>query len=869
MSVVYQVPAPVNDGGSGKTPLQLALEVNACRVIAVAEQLNMCAQTSEHPEKFHHLCLALSRGIDYGLANNEVPAHASKLPPVLKKVCSRKDEIFLQASIMVLMISVKNACKLGWFSAQDTKELLNLADEVSCFFVTKKDGNTEVCNFLPTVSTIMARYYPRFKLGHVIASLEVEPGYGTHLVDFHISKDIKIAKEEKIYLFVAMKDNIDTSSCIVTPRQVNILLNGNAVDHRSSSSMDHGPQLPTIVNSSLKYGINLLQVVGQFNGHCILSIALMSVIPFSALPVPPDYDQPAYAALSSDSEIIEGPSRVSLNCPISKTRIKMPVKGNSCKHYQCFDFSNYVEIMSKRPSWRCPSCNQTVCFTDLRVDQKMVKVLQEVGENISEVILSIDGSWTAVSNHKRKEVLPDNTSANQQEGHELDSSSDILEGSNMYDLTGEDDDMEIADRCEPIDVKPVIQHNIQGPCAPSNITLPPVSRCTTELNQYSSAQAMHSPSLGAGLNSSSIGFNIRPQAHFGGVSGTSTGNYGMTPVLTDAVTPALNRQTDNFQGTNCPANSMHNNLQLQDVYSQELLNNFLSIPRNVRRDPSAIQALPVPQIPFNPLHHARPTVRFPAASGSSAPFQGPVGSNAHASSPFGNTVERQRNHLQSHARPLHLSNSSLPNHSASSGMHHMLSQPPHLMHNRHHSLSQPPHLARTSLPRNDLPHGGPPRAGLTNSPSTLQRVQLPPQASLGRQLQSTPLHTQAVRMPSSLPQHLVVTPQAVTRPENLIDFQSEQNWRPSGRMRGALTGEAYSHALSQYMGQATQVTQPAQTPIPRPSALAASSLPPSLQVQMEMANRRIASELEDRSATSATTISGTVGSQAETSRGLN
>ncbi|XP_021754254.1 E4 SUMO-protein ligase PIAL2-like isoform X2 [Chenopodium quinoa] len=861
-SVVYQVPAPVNDGGSGKTPLQLALEVNACRVIAVAEQLNMCAQTSEDPKKFHHLCLALSRGIDYGLANSEVPAHASKLPPVLKKVCSRKDEIFLQASIMVLMISVKNACKLGWFSAQDTEELLTLADEVASFFVTKKDVNTEVCNFLPTVSTIMSRYYPRFKLGHVIASLEVEPGYGTHLVDFHISKDIIIAKEEKIYLFVAMKDNIDTSSCIVTPRQVNILLNGNAVDHRSSSSMDHGPQLPTIVNSSLKYGINLLQVVGQFIGHCILSIALMSVIPSSALPVPPDYDQPASAALSSDSEIIEGPSRVSLNCPISKTRIKKPVKGNSCKHYQCFDFSNYVEIMSKRPSWRCPSCNQTVCFTDLRVDQKMVKVLQEVGENISEVILSVDGSWTAVSNHKRKDVSPDNTSANQQEGHELDSSSDILEACNMYDLTGEDDDMEIADRCEPIDVKPVIQHNIQGPCAPSNITLPPVSRCTTELNQYSSAQTTHSPSLGAGLNSSSIGFNIRPQAHFGGVSGTSTGNYGMTPVLTDAVTPALNRQTDNFQGTNCPANSMYNNLQLQDVYSQELLNSFLSIPRNVRRDPSAIQALPVPQIPSNPLQHARPNVRFPAASVSSVPFQGPVGSNGHGSSPFGNTIERQRTHLQSQARSLHLSNSTLPNHSASSGMHHMLSQPQHLMHNR-----QPPHLARTSLPRNDLQHGAPPRAGLTNSPSTVQRVQLPPQASLGRQLQSMPLHTQAVRMPSSLPQHSGVTPQVVNRPENSIDFQSEQNWRPSGRMRGALTGEAYSHALSQYMGQVTQVAQPAQTPMPRPSVLAASSLPPSLQVQM--ANRRIASELQDRSATIAATISGTVGTQAETSRGLN
>ncbi|XP_021866901.1 E4 SUMO-protein ligase PIAL2 isoform X2 [Spinacia oleracea] len=864
-SVAYQAPAPRNDSVSGKSPLQQALEVNAYRVIAVAEQLNMCAQTSDQTEKFHHLCLALSRGIDYGLANNEVPAHTSKLPPVLRKVCSRKDEFYLQASIMVLMISVKNACKLGWFSAEDTQELLALADEVANFFVTKNGVNTEVCNFLPTVSTIISRFYPRFKLGHILAFFEVEPGYGTHLVDFHISKDIIISKEEKIYLFVAMKDNIDTSACIVTPRQANILLNGNAVDHRSNSSMDHRPQLPTVVNSSLKYGINLLQVVGQFDGRCIFFIGLMSVMPSSSLQVPLDYDEPASAALNSDSEIIEGPSRVSLNCPISKRRIKMPVKGNLCKHYQCFDFSYYVEIMSKRPSWRCPSCNQSACFTDLRVDQNMAKVLQEVEGNVSEVILSADGSWTAVSSYKHKDVPHDQTSDNQQEGHELESPSDIMDASNTYDLTGEDDEMEIADRLEQVDTKPVIHHNIQGQGVPSNLTLPPISRGATMFTQHSSAQAANSPSHGAGLNFGSAGFNMRPQAYVGG---NSPGNYGITPVLTDAVSPALNRQTDNFQGTNYQTNPMFipTNMQMQEVYSPELLNNFLSISRNVRRDPSAIQALPAPQMPTNLQHHARPSVRFPAPNGSSVSFQGAVGSNAHGSIPFNSNAERQRPHLQSHPRPFHVGmhqTLSQPPH-LMHNKHQTLSQPPHLMHNKHQTLSQPPHLMRTSLPRNDLQHGVSPRVGNNNSPSTLQRVQLPPQASIGRQQQTMPLPTQVVRMPSSLSMHPGVTPQAVTRPENLIDLQSENNWRPTGRMRGALTGEAYSHALSQYMGQAAQ---PSQTPSPRPSVLAASSMPPSLQLQM--ANRRIASEFQDRSSTTTATVSATVSTLAEPSQGLN
>lgn len=59
-NTAYQAPVPGSDG-SGKSPLQIALEVNACRVIAVAEQLTMCAQTYDQPDKFHHLCLALSR----------------------------------------------------------------------------------------------------------------------------------------------------------------------------------------------------------------------------------------------------------------------------------------------------------------------------------------------------------------------------------------------------------------------------------------------------------------------------------------------------------------------------------------------------------------------------------------------------------------------------------------------------------------------------------------------------------------------------------------------------------------------------------------------------------------------------------------
>ena len=95
---------------------------------------------------------------------------------------------------------------------------------------------------------------------------------------------------------------------------------------------DPGPQFPTVVNHLLKYGTNLLQAVGHFNGiyfwtcslhsavcsyflqsddaasekfildsvgHCIILLAFMRIMPPSSLPLPQDYVQPGTSVLCS------------------------------------------------------------------------------------------------------------------------------------------------------------------------------------------------------------------------------------------------------------------------------------------------------------------------------------------------------------------------------------------------------------------------------------------------------------------------------------------------------------------------------------------------------------------------------------------
>lgn len=45
-----------------------------------------------------------------------------------------------------------------------------------------------------------------------------------------------------------------------------------------------------------------------------------------------------------------------------------------------------------------------------------------------------------------------------------------------------------------------------------------------------------------------------------------------------------------------------------------------------------------------------------------------------------------------------------------------------------------------------------------------------------------------------------------------VDLLSDQNWRPTGRMRGSLSGQAYSDALNQYIIRPTQQAQAARSP---------------------------------------------------------
>ncbi|KAK8284190.1 hypothetical protein V6Z12_D08G143700 [Gossypium hirsutum] len=547
--------------------------VNSFRVAAVAERLATHTQPGRQPQssEFFSLCLSLARGIDYAIANNEVPAKAQELPLLLKQICQHRNDLFLQAAIMVLMISVK----VG-----------------SCFCIPGVINN-ELDGSLSTILEVMSRFYPLMKMGQILASLEAKPGYGALVVDFHISKNMTHSPQEKIRLFVAQKDNVETSACIISPQLVSFLLNGKGVERRTNVLMDMGPQMPTNVTAMLKYGTNLLQAVGQFSGHYLIVVAFMGMEESSPdASTLPDYVQSGDFAPDSDSDLIEGPSRISLKCPISRTRIKTPVKGHACKHLQCFDFNNYVNINSRRPSWRCPHCNQHVCYTNIRVDQNMVKVLKEVAEDVSDVIISADGSWKAVmENDDDVDELHGNTLNCQKDGSERPESATGVPM--VLDLTQTVDAMETI---ETEDRKPPVA-TLESLSAAPNLTLTPELINLAGANQnvmdddfWSVLYSGH----GSGTSTS------RTDTQVGGTE--STRNFTVSPVFSDAVSPALNR-ADAHGNANLATPGIQNQVattnnlplhpsQVTNSMSNHEYGSLQNIPRHVSRSSIAVQALP-------------------------------------------------------------------------------------------------------------------------------------------------------------------------------------------------------------------------------------------------------------------------------------
>lgn len=92
---------------------------------------------------------------------------------------------------------------------------------------------------------------------------------------------------------------------------------------------------------------------------------------------------------------------LSLACPLSLARIRIPVRGFACCHLQCFDLKVYVErnraIEAVGKRWQCPVCSMRAVPDELVVDGFVEDTLNRCDESETCVTVQSDGSWAPLS----------------------------------------------------------------------------------------------------------------------------------------------------------------------------------------------------------------------------------------------------------------------------------------------------------------------------------------------------------------------------------------------------------------------------------------------------------------------------------------
>ncbi|CAM6095011.1 unnamed protein product [Calypogeia fissa] len=110
-----------------------------------------------------------------------------------------------------------------------------------------------------------------------------------------------------------------------------------------------------------------------------------------------------------------GPGRiVSLVCPISKKRIKVPARGRDCKHLSSFDLDSFLEEHAKndrqrsdclhrqkkpkleKGAWCCPICGADATWPQIEVDTVLLRILEVLPEHMPQVCMLPNGRWRVV-----------------------------------------------------------------------------------------------------------------------------------------------------------------------------------------------------------------------------------------------------------------------------------------------------------------------------------------------------------------------------------------------------------------------------------------------------------------------------------------
>ncbi|KAJ7900293.1 PINIT domain-containing protein [Mycena olivaceomarginata] len=105
------------------------------------------------------------------------------------------------------------------------------------------------------------------------------------------------------------------------------------------------------------------------------------------------------SSMTVDEDIVAGPQKMSLKCPLSYMRVNTPCRSRKCTHSQCFDATSWYSVMEQTTTWLCPVCERTLDPKDLIVDGYVDEILKTSSEDVEDVIVEADGEWHTSDNN--------------------------------------------------------------------------------------------------------------------------------------------------------------------------------------------------------------------------------------------------------------------------------------------------------------------------------------------------------------------------------------------------------------------------------------------------------------------------------------
>ncbi|KAF8577886.1 hypothetical protein K439DRAFT_1654979 [Ramaria rubella] len=101
---------------------------------------------------------------------------------------------------------------------------------------------------------------------------------------------------------------------------------------------------------------------------------------------------------SFDEDIIAGPQKMSLKCPLSYMRVNTPCRSIQCPHAQCFDATSWFSMMEQTTTWLCPVCDKLLNVEELIIDGYFDRILKDTPESVEDVVVEADGEWHTSDN---------------------------------------------------------------------------------------------------------------------------------------------------------------------------------------------------------------------------------------------------------------------------------------------------------------------------------------------------------------------------------------------------------------------------------------------------------------------------------------